>query len=65
MSNSNIPTAGSVIRFSRLPAGSYCSIGVLYRISIEGPYVYTQNIKTGSGSSDNTWAYRNAAFETV
>lgn len=59
---SEMPTNGTTITFIAPPTGSYAKIGETYLVKIEWPYIHLKNTKTGSGTFDKKWAYRNAKF---
>jgi len=54
----NLPAHGQIITFSQVPAGSYCTAGVAYRVDRpknKGDF-YFRNVEAGSGTSDKAWA---------
>ena len=69
----SLPVNGQTIIFSTIPAGSYCSAGVAYRVerSIDrktklpkGDFRFV-NVERGSSTYDRPWAVKMAQWEVV
>lgn len=59
-----MPQHGQVITFSKVPAGSYCSVGVRYRVDRpngRGAFRFV-NAQTGSSTYDQPWAVKSSVF---
>ena len=65
MKNITLPKNGSLIRFTRLPAGSYAGIGEIYRVEVNSVDVCLRSLKTGAGTMDRLATYRWSEFETT
>ena len=65
MKNITLPKNGSLIRFTRLPAGSWASINETYRAEVNSVDVCLCSLKTGAGTMDRLATYRWAKFETL
>lgn len=68
-----LPQPDQVVRFSKVPAGSYCTAGVAYRVerSVDrrtkkprGDFRFV-NVETGSATFDRPWAVALAEWEVV
>jgi len=58
------PRHGQVIRFSKVPAASYCSPGVAYRVERpkdQGDFRFV-NVERGSATYDRPWAVKTAVW---
>lgn len=61
------PQHGQTIVFSKIPAGSYCSAGVAYRVERpknQGDFRFV-NIERGSSTYDRPWAVKCAVWEAA
>lgn len=61
------PQHNQVVRFSKVPAGSYCSEGVDYRVDRpknKGDFRF-ERVTTGSATVDRPWAVQCAKWEVV
>lgn len=63
----SFPQHGDIITFTKVPAGSYCSEGVAYRVDRKGNKgdFYFQNVERGSGTYDRPWAVKMAEWTKV
>ena len=62
-----MPKHGQVVTFSKVPAGSYCSPGVAYRVDRrgnKGAYRF-ENVARGSATYDQPWAVKSAVWSEV
>lgn len=62
-----MPMHGDVIIFSKVPAGSWCSAGVPYRVdrpNNKGWFRF-ENVARGSATIDPAWAVRQAVWGPV
>ena len=57
----NLPANGQQIIFTKVPYGSWATVGEAYTVKIEGSYVHLQN-DIGAGTFDRAWAYRDARW---
>lgn len=58
------PKHGHVVVFSKVPAGSYCTAGVRYRVdrrNDKGPFRF-ENVERGSATFDQPWAVKSAKW---
>lgn len=56
----NFPKHGQVITFTKVPPGSYCSVGVAYRVDRpkdKGDFRF-ENVARGSATHDRPWAVK-------
>lgn len=62
----NLPENGQTIRFSKVPAGSYCTAGVAYRVERHkgGDFRFV-NVEKGSSTYDRPWAVLRAKWEVI
>ncbi|EJL33246.1 hypothetical protein PMI01_02208 [Caulobacter sp. AP07] len=59
------PKHGQTVVFSKVPAGSYCSTGVAYRVDRKdnkGAFRF-ENVERGSATYDQPWAVKSAQWE--
>lgn len=63
-SKTNFPKHDQLIVFSTVPAGSYCSAGVTYRVDRRGDKgaFRFENVERGSATIDQAWAVRSAVW---
>lgn len=67
MTMNNVPASLSIITFSRLPSGSYLTVGTPYLVTHDGSggEVYFRNVETGSGTSDRAVMVNRSVWEQV
>jgi hypothetical protein len=61
---SRMPQNGEVVTFSKVPAGSYCSANVAYRVERpknRGDFRFV-NVERGSATYDRAWAMKSAKW---
>ena len=61
------PQHGQVVTFSKVPAGSYCTPGVAYRVDRKGnkgAYRF-ENVARGSATYDQPWAVKSASVRST
>ena len=65
--NTNFPQHGQLIVFSKVPAGSYCTAGVTYRVDRRGDKgdFRFENVERGSATFDRPWAVRQAEWRAA
>lgn len=59
-----MPTHGQIIVFTKVPAGSYCTPGVAYRVDrpkARGAYRF-ERVGVGSSTYDQPWAVAQAEW---
>lgn len=62
-----VPQHGQTVVFSKVPAGSYCSVGVAYRVDRKGnkgTYRF-ENVARGSATYDQPYAVKSAQWKEV
>lgn len=61
------PTNGQIITFTKVPPGSYCQVGVAYRVdrpNDRGDYRF-ERVESGSATIDRPWAVAMAKWDEV
>jgi hypothetical protein len=64
MAMTNLPVHGQIIRFSKVPQGSYCSQNTDYRVERprnKGDFTFVR-VSTGSSTFDRPWAVARAEW---
>lgn len=65
----NLPTHKSIIRFTKVPAGSYASTNEDYTVCVCGKgrnaTIQLTHVVRGVGTFDEAWAYRQAEWAMV
>jgi hypothetical protein len=63
----NLPAHGAIVVFNRVPRGSYAAPGEAYRVEHRSPRadVYLTSLRTGAGTMDRPWTYRDASWRPV
>lgn len=59
-----MPKHGNIITFTVVPAGSYCSVGVAYRVDRptgKGSFRF-ENVATGNATIDPAWAVARSTY---
>lgn len=57
-----MPQHGSTIIFSKIPAGSYCSAGIAYRVTKGTKSYRFDRVDGSSGTSDPAWAVKQSVW---
>jgi len=57
----NLPANGQRIIFTKVPYGSWATVGEAYTVKVEGSHIRLQN-DVGAGTFDRAWAYRDAKW---
>lgn len=60
-----IPTDGSYIKFTRVPAGSFAKAETVYHVRVERSEIWLHNEFTGASTCDRASMYRSARWEYV
>lgn len=61
------PKHGQTVVFSKVPAGSYCSVGERYRVdrpADRGDFRFV-NVERGSSTYDRPWAVKTAQWQAA
>ncbi len=62
-----MPQHGQIITFSTIPTGSWCSVGVAYRVDRpknRGSFRF-ERVGVGTATIDQAWAVARAVFAVV